>query len=252
MVSVMSENRQLNQKNAWVYRFMLSRPEKGNPLDPATIKLLHNSLTEAESSDSCIGFAIESKGKAFCSGADVFACAELSKRPNELLEFFDHARAFMLRLNSSRLITIAFINGVAVAGGLELAISCDLAIASQSSIFMDKHARYGFVPAFGSTVLLPAKIGYSAAAWLLLGDGNYTADEALRVGLVARIFSDFGFSNETERFLDSLKQLDSISLSTIKKLINQSMHTDEALIAEKAAVKQHFLRDGYDIDAIDF
>ena len=117
---------------------------------------------------------------------------------------------------------------------------------------MDKHARYGFVPAFGSTVLLPAKIGYSAAAWLLLGDGNYTADEALRVGLVARIFSDFGFSNETERFLDSLKQLDSISLSTIKKLINQSMHTDEALIAEKAAVKQHFLRDGYEIDAIDF
>lgn len=231
---------------------MLSRPEKGNPLDPATIELLHNSLTEAELSDSCVGFVIESKGKAFCSGADVYACAELAKRPNELLEFFDQARAFMLRLNSSRLITIALINGVAVAGGLELVNSCDLAIASQSSVFMDKHARYGFVPAFGATVLLPAKIGYSAAAWLLLGDGHYTADEALRVGLVSQIFSDLRFANETERFLNSLKQLDPISLSTIKKLLNQNMPNDKALIAEKAAVRRHFLQDGYNTSAIDF
>jgi enoyl-CoA hydratase/carnithine racemase len=252
MVITMTLDGQMNQQNSGIYRYMLDRPEKGNSLDPSSVSRLHESLSQAEADTSYHSLVIESSGPAFCSGADVAACSVLMSNPNDLLEFFGNARALMRRLSSSRLVTIALVNGLVAAGGLELVSACDIVVSSASSTFSDRHARYGFVPAFGATALLPAKIGYSAAAYLLLGDGKYNANEAMQVGLVSKVFNDSEFVQETDKFLKKIEQLDPTALGAIKSLMHQRLHIDEAMRAEKSAVKRHLAQGGYDITKIDF
>jgi enoyl-CoA hydratase/carnithine racemase len=252
MVIIMAPGGQIKQKRSSVYRFMLDRPEKGNSLDPDLVSRLHESLSQAESEETYTAFALEASGPAFCSGADVQACSTLMGNPNDLLEFFGNARAFMRRLSASRLVTISLVNGVVAAGGLELVSACDIVIASEKSTFSDRHARYGFVPAFGATAFLPSKIGYSAAAFLLLGDGSLSAIEAMRVGLVSQIFKDLEFEHESDAFLKNMERLDPTALATIKSLMHQRLYIDDAMRAEKSAVKRHRAQGGYDITKIDF
>jgi enoyl-CoA hydratase/carnithine racemase len=87
---------------------------------------------------------------------------------------------------------------------------------------------------------------------LLLGDGKYNANEAMQVGLVSRVFNDSEFVQETEKFLKKIEQLDPTALGAIKSLMHQRLYIDEAMRAEKSAVKRHLAQGGYDITKIDF
>lgn len=235
-----------------VYLVCLDRPLLGNALDPDSIKSLHQHLTTAESDSKYSVFAISATGSAFCSGADVAASKELMENPDDLLQFFKLARSLMLRLHSTRLVSVAIVAGLAAAGGLEMVAACNIVIASESATFADRHARYGFIPAFGGTALLPLKIGYAQTAWLMLADGKYSAREAYAAKLVSHIFEDTRF---LEQFIDQLNKIGSLKISAlvaIKKLLNHSVELSDAMDRELAEVERHLQDGGYSTKFIDF
>jgi len=235
-----------------VYLVCLDRPLLGNALDPGSIKSLHQHLTTAESDSKYSVFAISATGSAFCSGADVAASKELMENPDDLLQFFKLARSLMLRLHSTRLVSVAIVAGLAAAGGLEMVAACNVVIASESATFADRHARYGFIPAFGGTALLPLKIGYAQAAWLMLADGKYSAREAHAAKLVSHLFEDTRFLEQSIDQLNKIGSLKSSAIVAIKKLLNHSAELSDAMDRELAEVERHLHAGGYSTKFIDF
>lgn len=248
----MAGTHQINQTSPHVHIVDLPRPEKGNALDPNTVEFLHDQLTIAESSAETVGFVITARGKAFCAGADVDACTSKMNDINELLEFFDRARDLTRRLATSRLVTIAAVNGLAAAGGLELASSCDIIFASDAARFADRHARYGFVPSFGATAYLPIKIGHAKASWLMLADGMFDAYEAREAGLVAHVAPSATFTQDLETFVERLGTLDATALAAMKTLLISHTDLDAALERERSAVEAHARAGRYAIRPTDF
>ena len=235
-----------------IYLVRLNRPNSGNALDPFSIEALHNHITIAESDQKYSVFAICASGPTFCAGADVDACNTLMERPAELLQFFKLARSLMLRLHTSRLISVALVDGFAAGGGLELVAACNIVIASESATFADHHARYGFIPAFGATVLLPLKIGYANSAWLMLADGKYSAREAHAAKLVSYVVEDARFFEEFNTQLNKIGRLDPVAISAIKKLLDRSAEVLQAMDAELIEVEHHLQNGAYSTKLIDF
>ena len=235
-----------------VYLVCLDRPLLGNALDPDSITSLDQHLTIAESDPKYSVFAISATGSAFCAGADVTTSKKLMENPDDLLQFFKLARSLMLRLHSTRLVSVAIVAGLAAAGGLEMVAACNVVIASESATFADRHARYGFIPSFGGTALLPLKIGYAQAAWLMLADGKYSAREAHAAKLVSQVFEDAQFPEESISQLNKIGALNSAALNPIKKLLNHAVDISLAFDRELSEVERHLQSGGYSTKFIDF
>lgn len=235
-----------------VYLVCLDRPLLGNALDPDSITSLDQHLTIAESDPKYSVFAISATGSAFCAGADVTTSKKLMENPDDLLQFFKLARSLILRLHSTRLVSVAIVAGLAAAGGLEMVAACNVVIASESATFADRHARYGFIPSFGGTALLPLKIGYAQAAWLMLADGKYSAREAHAAKLVSQVFEDAQFPEESINQLNKIGALNSAALNPIKKLLNHAVDISLAFDRELSEVERHLQSGGYSTKFIDF
>jgi len=235
-----------------VYLVCLDRPLLGNALDPDSITSLDQHLTIAESDPKYSVFAISATGSAFCAGADVTTSKKLMENPDDLLQFFKLARSLMLRLHSTRLVSVAIVAGLAAAGGLEMVAACNVVIASESATFADRHARYGFIPSFGGTALLPLKIGYAQAAWLMLADGKYSAREAHAAKLVSQVFEDAQFPEESINQLNKIGALNFAALNPIKKLLNHAVDISLAFDRELSEVERHLQSGGYSTKFIDF
>jgi len=151
----------------------------------------------------------------------------------------------MHRIRVSRIISVAAVNGLAAAGGLELACACDFVVASERAMFADGHNKYGFLPAFGGTSLLPHKVGRATAAWLMAG-GQLDATSALRAGLADAVVDDRMLDDEAQRFCELLASSPSDTIKQIKDFGTQLAEIDPGI--ERLAVAHHLFAGGYDPD----
>jgi enoyl-CoA hydratase len=161
----------------------LNRPQKRNAIDRELFSELITALEELDREDSVRVGILTGSGQAFCSGVDL---ADVDDR--ELLA--ERRRtgisppSTLLTLDTP---VIAAINGPCVAGGLEVALACDVVIASQTASFADTHLQIGLLPSWGGAVLLPAAIGVRRAKNMILSGRFVSADEAHQFGLVAQV-----------------------------------------------------------------
>ena len=223
----------------------LARPRHGNALDPLSISNLLVDLESAEMNPNCVALVIRAAGPAFCAGADVKACGELMENPASLLGFFDSARRLMRMLVETRLITIAAVQGLAVAGGLELVCACDIVLATTEAHFSDRHVRNGFLPAFGATSLLPRRIGQRRAQLMLLGGGSLDFESAQRVGLVTATSKPEEFDSLISSITSKIEQHTPSAISDLKGLINRLSEINFS--HERSAVADYLHAGGYRI-----
>ncbi len=161
----------------------LNRPQKRNAIDRELFSELIRALEELDREDSVRVAILTGTGQAFCSGVDL---ADVDDR--ELLA--ERRRSginppgILLTLDTP---VIAAINGPCVAGGLEVALACDVVIASRSASFADTHLQIGLLPSWGGAALLPAAIGVRRAKDMILSGRFVSADEAHQFGLVAQV-----------------------------------------------------------------
>ncbi len=161
----------------------IDRPERRNAIDRATFDTLVDAFAALDRDDHVRVAVLTGTDPAFCGGVDLADSGD----PALVAERRRTGVNPPTTLLGVRTPVIGAINGACVTGGLELALACDLRIASDRARFADTHVQLGVLPAWGGTALLPAVVGRSRATELALSGRFVDAPEAERIGLVSRV-----------------------------------------------------------------
>ena len=174
------------EKNGKIWTVVLHRPEVRNAVDQPTRELLQNAFEEFEDNTAARVAVLWGKGGHFCSGADLKAMSDPNRRKIIAADGTGPGPMGPTRMQNSKPV-IAAVSGYAVAGGLELALWCDLRVAEDNAVFGVYCRRWGVPLIDGGTVRLPRIIGHSRAMDMILTGRPVTADEAFTFGLVNRV-----------------------------------------------------------------
>ncbi|MBX7184714.1 MAG: enoyl-CoA hydratase/isomerase family protein [Vicinamibacteria bacterium] len=161
----------------------VNRPEKRNALDLATVEELREALADIARA-RCTVFIVTGAGeKSFVAGADINAIK--ARRRNDALAGIN--TRLMSAIENHDAVAIAAVNGFAMGGGCELALSCDLRIASENAVFGLPEPTLGIIPAAGGTQRLPRVVGLGRAKEMILTGAKWDARKALEFGLVSEV-----------------------------------------------------------------
>jgi enoyl-CoA hydratase len=193
----------------------LNRPEKRNALDQAMVDALHRVLDELGSDESIAALIVTGAGdKAFAAGADV---AQLRDRRRREALLSINSRLFQ-RVEEAPFPTIAAIRGFCLGGGCELALACDLRVASESAKFGQPEVGLGIVPGAGATYRLPRLVGAGKARELVFTGRIVDAAEAKRIGLVNEVVPDADLASAARRLADEVARQDRLAVRLAKML----------------------------------
>jgi enoyl-CoA hydratase/carnithine racemase len=168
----------------------LNRPESLNALSWEMVLAFEQALAVVASDDRVRTLLITGRGRAFSAGGDLKSYMTLQRDPQKFPRFMDDIVRTFGSLRTNRVPVVALVNGVTVAGGLELLLACDFAYAAQSARIGDGHLNYGQMGGGGALSLLPRAIGPARARELLFSAELLDADKALDWGLVNRVVPD--------------------------------------------------------------
>jgi methylglutaconyl-CoA hydratase len=219
----------------------LNRPEKRNAISFALIDDLLRALQEVEASDALV-LILTGAGKAFCSGMDLENLkALLGRTPEQNLQDSETMVRLFRSLYEFPKVTIAAVNGPAIAGGTGLALLCDFTLAVPEAKFGYTEVRIGFVPAIVSTFLL-RQVGEKHARDLLLTGRIIGTEEAYRMGLINEIVAPEKLLTRARELAALLMENSPSSLRATKQLLNDHARAEldtqiEAAIRENAAVR---------------
>ncbi len=220
-------------KAAWV---TLNRPEALNAINMEMLNELDQAMEAAESDPNIRVFVIMGEGRAFCAGADLKRVrdATVGRETGGMDSFLSKLLAVTVRLEQLPMPVIAAVNGLALAGGLELVMCCDLVVAAESAKLGDAHANYGLVPGAGNSVRLPRKIGQTRASYLMFTAEFVPAAELVEAGLVNFIVPDAELVSAVDGLVDKMSNKSPLGLARMKRLIldGLEMPRQEALRAE--------------------
>ncbi len=171
------------ERNGPVTAVTIDRPSRRNAIDPATARALLDAFTEFDQDETASVAVLTGAGGTFCAGADLTALAEGDRHR---VAVDGPGPLGPTRLGLAKPV-IAAVEGYAVAGGLELALWCDLRVAAESAVFGVFCRRFGIPLVDGGTIRLPRLVGQGRALDLILTGREVGADEALAIGLVNRV-----------------------------------------------------------------
>jgi enoyl-CoA hydratase len=177
----------LDQPEPGIYLLTLNRPRALNALNVATLSEIAAALEDVGADERSRVLLITGAGeKAFVAGADI---AEMQAyTPEQARAFSAQGTAVMLAIEALRVPVIALVNGYALGGGCELAMSCDWVLASDTAVFGQPEVKLGIPPGFGGTQRLTRLIGRSMALELLTTGRQIRADEAAAIGLANHVY----------------------------------------------------------------
>lgn len=213
----------LIEQDGGVLTVTLNRPEKLNAWNREMIAELHDLAERLATWDGLRVLVITGSGRAFSAGEDVGGMKALAEAPTRT--FRDLARAvhrFFDSLEEVEVPVIAAINGVAAGGGLELALSCDLRIASDRARLGLPENNIALIPASGGISRLVKLVGLAKAKEIVLLGRMMEADEALRLGLVHRVVPHDRFAEEVRALAQELAAKAPLALGMAKLVLNRA------------------------------
>ena len=203
-------------------RITLARAEKLNPIDWATIKDLRRAIAALETTD-CLAVIVTGSGRSFSAGGDLEGYIALYQDKARFRLFLNDFFDMLDAIEKSGKIYIAAINGVCVAGGLELLLACDLVIAADTAKIGDGHLNFGQLPGAGGSQRLPHAIGLLRAKQLILSGKLLTAAEAERIGLVGEVAPAAELQDAALRLVDAMAEKSPVGLRGAKHLTNLTL-----------------------------
>jgi len=225
---------------AWL---TLDRPEAMNALSTHLLDELSAHVADIAADAAVRVVIVTATGRAFCAGADLKellgACGELDS--TRLLAFEKQAGETFARLAALPMPVIAALNGTTMAGGLELALHCDLILASDQARIGDGHINYGLLPGAGSAARLPRLIGATRAKYLAFTGALLSAVEAQAMGLVNEVVVAEDLLARAEELADSMAQRSSSALRLFKQAIDDGLDQPlpYALRLERLVTAEH-------------
>jgi len=212
--------------------WLLDRPDQMNALSADLVADIATAARDARTDTSLRVIVITGSGRAFSAGADLREARAALERPSAFAALLSSWRATFRELELLPLPVIAAVNGVALAGGLELALACDLVIASSSARIGDGHIRYGLVPGGGGSQRLMDAIGARAARWLMYSGELLDAETALGLGLVQKVVPSGTFREEVQSIAEAMAARSSTALAFMKRMTRRRSVSDIDLQAE--------------------
>lgn len=230
------------KKKEGIASIVLNRPDSLNSLNPQTFQELLIAVREASVSEDVRVVILTGAGKAFCAGGDM-------KRMVEGTGLEPPAQRSEIRTNHQIVKTIremekpviASVNGVAVGAGCDLALACDMRIASEKARFGEVFVNVGLVPDAGGTYFLPRLIGPAKAFDLIMTGRIIDAQEAERIGLVNRVVPHEELEKETLALAEKLAQGPPLAMGMAKTGIYKGMQMDLSSELEYEAYAQSIL-----------
>lgn len=217
MASIIKE---IKHKTAYL---TLNRPEVFNSFNREMALLLQSELDAAEKNPEVRAIVITGNGKAFCAGQDLkeVTSPELNPGFKKILE--EHYNPIITRIRSIKKPIIGAINGVAAGAGANIALACDVVIASENASFIQAFSKIGLVPDSAGTFFLPRLIGFQkASALMMLGD-KVSAQDAEKLGMVYKVISSENFMEEVSILANTMANMPTKAIGLTKRLLNNSM-----------------------------
>lgn len=201
----------------------LNRPERKNAFTLPMIDAWAAALREAHGDPRVRVVVVTGAGDAFCSGVDLSVFDQIEDVPLARKRMLtDHIYQVVNAVRELDKPYIAAVNGVAVGAGLDMALMADLRFAASTARLAEGYIKVGLVPGDGGCYFLPRLVGPAKALELLLSGDFVDAAEALRIGLVNRVYDAAELLAETSRFAAGLCDLSPVALAMIKRTVYQS------------------------------
>lgn len=225
---------------AWV---TLNRPEAMNAMSPEIMDGIAEALDRIEVAEDVRAVVLTGAGRAFCAGGDLkfFRRTLGAGERARFMDFLRQGLAIMRRFEMLPVPTIAAVNGVAVAGGLELILCCDLVVASDSARIGDGHAKFGIIPGGGAAIRLPRKLPVALAKQLLFTGKLVPAAELERWGLINQVVPAAELETAVTALAEAMTRNSPLGLRWIKQLVNDGLDQplDPALRSEMHAFESY-------------
>ena len=226
----------LRREEEGILTLTLNRPEVMNSLNFELLHRLRDQVDQVRHRRDVRVIVITGSGeKAFCSGADLKERAGLP--PEKVKEFIFTIRNLFTAIEQLGMPVIAAVNGVALGGGTELALACDIRIAATAATLGLTETRLAIIPGAGGTQRLPRLIGRGKAKELIFTGRRVESAEALQIGLVNRVVPPEALIDECRRMAAMICETGPIAIEQAKYAINHGLETDLAtgLAIESAA-----------------
>ena len=182
-------------------------------------------------------------GDAFCAGVDFASLAQVGPEPlaqkRFIAEFVQPIPRAIAKLDKP---LIACLRGSAIGAGMDMSLMCDLRFADPTVRFCERYLEVGLVPGAGGCYYLPRVVGFAKAFELLLGGESVDAEEALRIGLVNRLYPEQELLDATYDFAHRLAARPPVVAATMKRMLHQSVNADLETALELAATQVGLMR----------
>ena len=202
----------------------MNRPEALNALNTGILDELSEVFNHISIDDRIGVVILTGAGKAFVAGADIAQMSELNTIEGR--SYIKKGQKLMSLIENMDKPVIGVVNGYALGGGCELAMACDIRLASEKAKFGQPEVNLGVIPGFGGTQRLPRLVGKGMAKYLIFSAEIIDAREAYRIGLVERVFPHDNLMEEAEKLAGVILSKSSFAIQMAKEAINRGVNVD--------------------------
>ncbi|MCU4183885.1 enoyl-CoA hydratase/isomerase family protein [Acidiferrimicrobium sp. IK] len=213
----------VNDVGATLGLVTLNRPTEMNPLDWDTAKALGRIFDQLAADPAVRVIAVTGSGRSFSAGGDMKKYQVLQRDARDFPQFLEDIQNMFSRIFLLPKPVMALVNGIAVAGGIELVLSCDLAIASESARIGDAHLPFGQMGGGGVLTLLPRAVGPARARELIFSGRLLSPAEALDWGLVSQVVPDGELLDAGIAFAAEVAKKSPLAVANAKSVLNTAL-----------------------------
>jgi 2-(1,2-epoxy-1,2-dihydrophenyl)acetyl-CoA isomerase len=204
----------------------LNRPDAFNSFNREMALLFQQALDDFSTNTAVRAIVISGNGKAFCAGQDLKEVISPELNPGFRAILEEHYNPIITRIRTIEKPILAAVNGVAAGAGANIALACDVVLASENASFIQAFSKIGLVPDSAGTFFLPRLIGFQkASALCMLGD-KVSALDAEKMGMIYKAIPADQFETEVQKTAETLANLPTLALGLTKRLLNQSLNND--------------------------
>lgn len=219
------------EKKEGIRIITLNRPEKFNSFCREMALDLQNALDDSALDNSIRCIYLTGNGKAFCAGQDL--AEAIDDNGISLTQIVtEHYNPIIEKLRSIEKPIVCAVNGVAAGAGANIALACDVVIATASATFIQAFSKIGLIPDSGGTFFLPRLIGFQKASALMMLGEKVKAEEAEKMGMIYKCIEDSSFEAEAWKIALTLASMPTKGIGLTKRLLNNTYEND--LIAQLA------------------
>lgn len=223
----------------WVW---LNRPQQRNALTPELIARLNQAIGSAMADPETRVVVIAGRGPSFCAGADLVYLSEIAGAGDDPMRFLADVSACFSAIEQAPKPVVAAVHGHAVAGGLELALACDVIVAAAGTLVGDGHVRNGLLPGGGASVRLPRKVGEPLARWMMLTGELVPVERFTHIGFVHTVVPKPDLGGTVTQISEQLEVASAEAHIAVKQLLHRWHETpaDEGLSRELDVLAEHW------------